>query len=49
VGGVIGIEARGKHNGFVHTGNRIDQMGLTFYTPSMSKKKKERKKEKKRN
>jgi len=32
----IGIEARGKHNGFVHTGNRVDQMGLTFYTPNMN-------------
>lgn len=36
VGRTIGIEARAKHNGFVHTGNRLDQMGLTFYTPNIN-------------
>ncbi len=32
----IGIEARAKHNGFVHTGNRLDQMGITFYAPNIN-------------
>eukprot|EP01087_Luapelamoeba_hula_P014948 TRINITY_DN4436_c1_g1_i1.p1 TRINITY_DN4436_c1_g1~~TRINITY_DN4436_c1_g1_i1.p1 ORF type:complete len:494 (+),score=58.07 TRINITY_DN4436_c1_g1_i1:1-1482(+) len=36
VGRTIGIEARGKHNGFVHAGLRLDQMGLTFYTPNIN-------------
>jgi hypothetical protein len=35
VGTIIGVEYRAKHNGYVHSGIRYDQTGLTTYAPSM--------------
>eukprot|EP01087_Luapelamoeba_hula_P020330 TRINITY_DN6926_c0_g1_i1.p1 TRINITY_DN6926_c0_g1~~TRINITY_DN6926_c0_g1_i1.p1 ORF type:complete len:914 (-),score=97.58 TRINITY_DN6926_c0_g1_i1:66-2807(-) len=36
VGRAIGIEARGKHNGYVKNGLRLNQMGLNFFTPNIN-------------
>ena len=38
VGLAVGLEARGGHNGYVHSGNRGDQngVGMTMYAPNMN-------------